>query len=104
MAECMKVNGEIIIKKGKDMKNFPILLYMMENIKKASLMATESMDGKMVKFIKVNGNKELKVGLEYGGVLKETLTSDNGKTGKRKDTGSTHGLTGTDMKDNISNV
>lgn len=104
MAESMKANGEIIISKAKDMKNFPILLCMTENIKKGSHMATESMDGKMGKFMKVNGNKDLKVGLEYGGALKETLTSDNGKTAKRRDTGSTRGLTGTDMKDNISNV
>jgi hypothetical protein len=67
-------------------------------------MGTENMNGKMVKFIKVNGLMDSKADLESGEVQKETLISVNGKTARLTDTEYTLGSTATDIRANSSSV
>jgi hypothetical protein len=67
-------------------------------------MATESTNGKMVKFIKVNGLTDLRVDPESGEVPKEILTLVNGKTAKLMGMVYTPGSMATDIKANSSNA
>lgn len=54
----MKDNGKTILSKVKVLKNLQIYPSTMAHIKKESHMDTESMNGKMVKIMKVNGLME----------------------------------------------
>ena len=67
-------------------------------------MVMESMNGKMDKFIRVNGLMELKVDPVSGEVQREIHTLESGKTVRQMGTEYIHGLTETDMKENSRSV
>lgn len=76
----------------------------MAHIKKESHMDMESMSGKMVKTIKVNGLMEWKMDQEYGEDHKVIRISDNGKIVKHKVMEFTLGSMVIDTKGNLNNA
>jgi hypothetical protein len=55
MVEYIKVNGKIIINKEKVIKNLLMVRFIMVHILKVNHMVMVNINGKMEKFIKVNG-------------------------------------------------
>lgn len=55
MVGYMKDNGEITLSKVRDMRNLPIIRFIMAHIIKESHMGMESMNGKMERIMKGNG-------------------------------------------------
>jgi hypothetical protein len=55
MVEYIKVNGKIIINKEKVIKNLLMVLFIMVHILKVNHMVMVNINGKMEKYIKVNG-------------------------------------------------
>lgn len=101
MVEYIKATGVIIKETAKAFKNLRIALSIKETMLTVNLKDVVDMNGRMEKFIKVNGKMGLNMDQEYGEDQKVTLILENGKREKHKVMEFILGPMEIDIKDNL---
>jgi soluble P-type ATPase len=99
----MKGSGEMIRKMVKELRNFPMELFIAGNTSSENLMDKDDISGKEVSNTKANGETDKDMVVELGMEQKEIFIKANGGSGNLKVLALTHLQIATFMRDNLNN-
>ena len=98
----MKVSGEMIRKMVKELRNFPMELFIAVNTNTVNLMVKDDISGKEGSNTKANGETDKGMVVEPGMEQKEIFIKANGGSGNLKVLALTHLQIATFTRDNLS--